>query len=75
MEKGKRTKIKDKRTKMQKSGLYFNYDLEYYFPGLGSWLLIPESFFPYIKKLIITPAATADPITPDTFGAIACINK
>src|SRR5690554_7166724 len=29
----------------------------------------------YNKKLIIIPAATAEPITPETFGAIACINK
>src|SRR5690554_1542517 len=29
----------------------------------------------YNKKFIIIPAATAEPITPETFGAIACINK
>ncbi len=29
----------------------------------------------YIKKLNKIPAATAEPITPETLGAIACINK
>ena len=29
----------------------------------------------YPKNLIITPAATAEPITPAIFGPIACINK
>lgn len=28
-----------------------------------------------IKKLIKTPAATAEPITPDTLGAIACMRR
>jgi hypothetical protein len=27
----------------------------------------------YIKKLIMMPAATAEPITPATFGAMACM--
>ena len=29
----------------------------------------------YTKKPSKTPAATADPITPATFGPIACISK
>ena len=29
----------------------------------------------YPSNLIITPAATADPITPATFGPMACISK
>lgn len=36
-------------------------------------LFIKEGF--YIKKLNKVPAATAEPITPDTFGAIACISR
>ena len=28
-----------------------------------------------IKKLIKTPAATAEPITPETLGAIACMRR
>jgi len=35
----------------------------------------PVSKNNYIKKLIRIPAATALPITPATFGAIACISK
>ena len=31
--------------------------------------------FHYPKKPNKTPAATAEPITPATFGPIACINK
>jgi hypothetical protein len=29
----------------------------------------------YIRKLSRIPAATAEPITPATFGPIACISK
>jgi hypothetical protein len=28
-----------------------------------------------IKNDIITPAATAEPITPETFGAMACMSR
>lgn len=33
-----------------------------------------KTFF-YIRKLRRIPAATAEPITPETLGAIACISK
>ncbi len=32
-------------------------------------------FYIYPNKLNKTPAATAEPITPATFGPMACINK
>ena len=28
-----------------------------------------------IRNDIITPAATAEPMTPDTFGAMACMSR
>lgn len=31
--------------------------------------------FDYLKKLQRNPAAMADPITPETLGAAACISK
>lgn len=34
-----------------------------------------ENVYFYIKKLNRIPAATADPITPETLGAIACISR
>ena len=34
-----------------------------------------QIYFFYIKKLSNIPAPTADPITPETFGAMACISR
>jgi|GEM_PF-3131839 len=34
-----------------------------------------QNFFAYIKKLSKIPAATAEPITPATLGAMACISR
>ncbi len=34
-----------------------------------------QTIYPYIKNPNKIPAATAEPMTPDTFGPIACINR
>ena len=47
--------------------------------GIFMWLflltLISDYSIIYDKKLNKIPAAMADPMTPETLGAMACINK
>lgn len=40
-----------------------------------TWKKVAVTGAVYSKKLNKIPAATADPITPETFGAMACISK
>ncbi len=44
-------------------------------PLKETFLFIKKLFLFYFKNASKIPAATALPITPDTFGPIACINK
>ena len=41
----------------------------------GSFLFLVYLLHYIIRNDIITPAATAEPITPETLGAIACMSR
>ena len=45
-------------------------------PKIGTPFRLFENGVDYIiRNDIITPAATAEPITPETFGAMACMRR
>ena len=46
-----------------------------YFVPVSEWKPGRTILLPYIKNPNRIPAATAEPITPATFGPIACINR
>ena len=42
---------------------------------IGNLLIFLKKYSLYARKLNKIPAATAEPITPATFGPMACISK